>query len=82
MAERDSVAEHLGRAGVASGVHYSPSVPRHEAILALGLTPDSLEIPESDAWAAEELSLPFFAEAREDELARSASVLHDALSSR
>ena len=82
VAGRDSVAEHLGRAGVASGVHYSPSVPRHEAILALGLTPDSLEIPESDAWAAEELSLPFFAEAREDELARSASVLHDALRSR
>jgi dTDP-4-amino-4,6-dideoxygalactose transaminase len=54
--DRDELAERLHAAGIATGVHYSPTVPAQEAF---GAASDD-EFPEAAAWAREELSLPMF----------------------
>jgi dTDP-4-amino-4,6-dideoxygalactose transaminase len=53
---RASVAAALREAGIATGVHYSAPLHRHEALAGLAMTP--MELPHSEAWAREELSLP------------------------
>jgi dTDP-3-amino-3,4,6-trideoxy-alpha-D-glucose transaminase len=68
--DRDGVAERLGAAGVATGVHYSPTVPAQEAF---GARPVE-EFPEAAAWAREELSLPMFESLRAAESARVSDV--------
>jgi len=62
---RDRLAMALGRHGIATAIHYSPSVPRQSAFLA----EHRGNWPVADAWAAQELSLPMFAELRDLEIA-------------
>ena len=69
--DREALASALDRAGVDSGIHYSPSLDAQPALEGRIRTP--VEIGESQAWAAEELSLPIFAELRDDEISRIAA---------
>jgi dTDP-4-amino-4,6-dideoxygalactose transaminase len=75
--DRDRFAGHLGELGVQTGVHYTPAVRDHPALEGRLRTPADLS--ESAAWAAEELSLPMFAELRDDELERAAAACLSAL---
>jgi dTDP-4-amino-4,6-dideoxygalactose transaminase len=43
-------------------VHYTPAAHRHEAFDALPTRARPVELPESETWAEQELSLPMFAE--------------------
>ena len=54
------LATRLGERGIQTGLHYSPSLPDHPA-LRPHVAPAE-EFPAARAWAAEELSLPMFAE--------------------
>lgn len=58
----------LQKAGIQCGVHYSPAVPAHAAIAQVTGDNRHIATPQADAWAATEVSLPMFAELREDEL--------------
>lgn len=53
---RDAVAAELGARGIQTGVHYSPAMPDHPALV--GRAEVSGSISCARAWAAEELSLP------------------------
>jgi dTDP-4-amino-4,6-dideoxygalactose transaminase len=66
--DRDGFAAHLAEQGVQTGVHYSPALHEQPALEGRVHTP--IDISGSAAWAAEELSLPMFAEMRDDELER------------
>jgi dTDP-3-amino-3,4,6-trideoxy-alpha-D-glucose transaminase len=67
---RDRLAQLLRSDGVSVGLHYTPAVHRHPALAGLlaGALPG--ELPESEAWAREELSLPMFPELEQDEVER------------
>jgi len=54
--ERDSVAETLRHAGIDTGVHYARPLHHHPALSGLAVSPGAL--PNSEAWARQELSLP------------------------
>lgn len=69
-AARDRLAELLRAAGVSVGLHYTPAVHRHPALAGLPADARPVELPEAEAWAREELSLPMFAELQEAELER------------
>ena len=56
--------------GVEVGIHYARAAHRHEAFDALPPRARPFELPEAEAWAAEELSLPMFAELRVAEIER------------
>ena len=74
--DRDATLAALGEAGIGAGVHYSPAAYAHAALQEL---PDPLAgggFPNADAWARQELSLPMFAELRDDEVRRVSEVLH------
>ncbi len=60
--DREALAAELGGRGIASGVHYSPAIHHQPAFTAA-----AAELPVAEAWAREELSLPIYAELREDE---------------
>jgi dTDP-4-amino-4,6-dideoxygalactose transaminase len=64
--DRDGLAARLGEAGIATGVHYSPSVPEQPPFAERALD----EFPESAAWAREELSLPMFESLTRAEVSR------------
>jgi dTDP-3-amino-3,4,6-trideoxy-alpha-D-glucose transaminase len=70
VAARDAVAEELGIAGIATGVHYSPALHRQPALRGHILAPHSL--PAAEAWTAEELSLPMSPALRDTEIERAA----------
>jgi dTDP-4-amino-4,6-dideoxygalactose transaminase len=66
--ERDRVHEHMGRLGVACGIHYP--VPVHlQPGYALGHLPEG-GLPETERAAKEVLSLPMFAELSDTNVAR------------
>jgi dTDP-3-amino-3,4,6-trideoxy-alpha-D-glucose transaminase len=69
-ASRDRLAELLRADGVSVGLHYSPAVHQHPALAGPSAAARPVELPQSEAWAREELSLPMFAELRQDELER------------
>lgn len=69
-AARDRLAELLRADGVSVGLHYTPAVPRHPALAGLPAGARPVELPQAEAWAGEELSLPMFAELKEAELER------------
>jgi dTDP-4-amino-4,6-dideoxygalactose transaminase len=54
--DRDEFAARLGEADIATGIHYSPTVPSQPPFGG----DSSEEFPEAAAWAREELSLPMF----------------------
>jgi dTDP-3-amino-3,4,6-trideoxy-alpha-D-glucose transaminase len=64
--ERHTVAATLRAAGVETGVHYSPPLHRQPALR--GLTVESGELPNAEAWAREELSLPMSPRLRRAEI--------------
>ena len=68
--QRDSMCKLLRAAGIHVAVHYRQAAHQHPALADLPRPTLRLELPESEAWAAEELSLPMFAELREAELQR------------
>jgi dTDP-4-amino-4,6-dideoxygalactose transaminase len=64
--ERDAVAATLRAAGAATGLHYSPPLHRQPALR--GLTVESDQLTNAEAWAREELSLPMSPGLRRDEV--------------
>lgn len=64
-AEREALQTHLNAAGIATAVHYPTPDHRQPAWL-----DTSLSLPNTDALAAQTLSLPCFPELRDDELKR------------
>jgi dTDP-3-amino-3,4,6-trideoxy-alpha-D-glucose transaminase len=67
VGDREALAAGLAEAGIGTGVHYPLPAHRQPPLLN-GETPPAL--PEAEAWAAEELSLPIFAEMTDDEVER------------
>lgn len=76
--ERDSLAELLRAEGIQVGLHYSPAVHRHAAFANLPARSRPIELPQAEAWAAEELSLPMFAELSDGEVERVAEACRTA----
>jgi dTDP-4-amino-4,6-dideoxygalactose transaminase len=76
--DRDAVAAVLNEHGIQTGVHYSPAVHAHPA-----WRQDELrchgEVPQAEAWAAEELSLPMHPDLTPEEIERVAKTVHAAL---
>jgi dTDP-4-amino-4,6-dideoxygalactose transaminase len=66
--DRDTVKEALAAEGIETGIHYAPAVHQHRAWHDTRLRHG--ELPVSEAWAREELSLPMHPDLREDELER------------
>ena len=77
-ADRDAFRAGLGKAGVETGIHYSPACHRHAPFA--GHRNDGFGVAE--AWAAEEVSLPMFEHLTEDETARVAAACAHALTAR
>jgi dTDP-4-amino-4,6-dideoxygalactose transaminase len=67
---RDCLAGLLRADGIQVGMHYTPAAHRHRAFDGLPASARPLELPESEAWAQEELSLPMFPELDDRELER------------
>jgi dTDP-3-amino-3,4,6-trideoxy-alpha-D-glucose transaminase len=67
---RDRLAERLRHEGIQTGLHYSRAAHQHAALANLPAQAGRAELPEAEAWAREELSLPMFAELSERELQR------------
>jgi dTDP-3-amino-3,4,6-trideoxy-alpha-D-glucose transaminase len=72
VSQRDAFAAQLAELGVDTGVHYHPAVHAHPAweTPGEGQTIRVGHVPESEAWAAEELSLPMHPGMRQDEIDR------------
>ncbi|MBA3374285.1 MAG: DegT/DnrJ/EryC1/StrS family aminotransferase [Actinobacteria bacterium] len=70
---RDELRAALREDGVATGIHYPTPLHLHEPFAYLGYERGSF--PRAEAWAAEQLSLPMFAELRPDEIDRVAAVV-------
>lgn len=75
---RDRLAELLRADGIQVGLHYSPAAHRHAAFAHLPASSRPVELPEAEAWAGEELSLPVFAELNEAEVQRIAAACRTA----
>jgi dTDP-4-amino-4,6-dideoxygalactose transaminase len=69
---RDQLMELLRTDGIQVGLHYSPAAHRHAAFADLPANSRPVELPQAEAWAAEELSLPMFAELNDTEVQRTA----------
>ena len=65
---RDGLAASLAAAGIGSGLHYTPAVHRQPPCSRAVRSRTGLR--HAEAWAREELSLPMFAEMRDDEVDR------------
>jgi dTDP-3-amino-3,4,6-trideoxy-alpha-D-glucose transaminase len=74
---RDAVAKTLRECGIESGVHYSPAVHEHDAWKNSQLRHG--QVPNAEAWAADELSLPMHPDLRPDEIERVAETVHAAI---
>jgi dTDP-3-amino-3,4,6-trideoxy-alpha-D-glucose transaminase len=68
--ERERLAELLRADGIQVGLHYSPAAHEHAAFAGLLAGSLPVELPHARAWAAEELSLPMFAELTDAETER------------
>ena len=76
--DREAVATTLRAHRIESAVHYAPAVHAHKAWTGSRLRHGDL--PNSDAWAAEELSLPMHPDLRPEEIERVAEAVHAAIS--
>ena len=65
---RDKLGELLRAEGIQVGLHYTPAAHRHAAFADLPASSHPVELPESEAWAREELSLPMFPELSDGEV--------------
>ncbi len=73
---RDHLKQKLTEAGIESGLHYPLPLHLQKACAALGHKAG--DFPMSECLGRQCLSLPMFAELREDQLRRVSDVLHDA----
>ena len=67
----------LRRYGIETGVHYSPAVHAHRAWRSAPLRHGA--VPDADAWASEELSLPMHPDLTSDEIECVAEAVHAAV---
>jgi dTDP-4-amino-4,6-dideoxygalactose transaminase len=74
VTNRDAVAASLGMSGIETGVHYEPAVHQHPVWESEPLRHGI--VPNSEAWAAEELSLPIHPDLQPDEIERVAEAMH------
>ncbi len=70
---RDRLAKLLRAEGIQVGLHYTPAAHLHAAFADLPASSRPVELPESEAWAGEELSLPMFPELSDAEVDRIAT---------
>lgn len=77
FADRDGVAATLRAHGVQTGIHYAPAMHEHPALRNQAVVEG--QTPASDAWAAEELSLPMHPELTEEEIHHVAWAVNTAL---
>jgi dTDP-4-amino-4,6-dideoxygalactose transaminase len=68
IGDRDEIAARLRSSGIETGVHYSPAIHEHRAWRDDQLVYGAL--PNAEAWAAEELSLPIHPDLLPDEIER------------
>jgi dTDP-4-amino-4,6-dideoxygalactose transaminase len=78
VADRDAVAARLGRYGIESGIHYAPAIHGHPMWTGRDLRHG--ELPQAEAWAAEELSLPMHPDLQPEEIKRVADAVHAVVS--
>ncbi len=69
--DRDRLRTTLSRDGIQTGIHYTPALRDHPAIRDVIVVADDLV--QSGYWAAEQVSLPMFAELEDSELDRVAA---------
>jgi dTDP-4-amino-4,6-dideoxygalactose transaminase len=77
VASRGAVAEQLCGAGIGTGVHYAPALHWQPVLRGRIVAPDRL--PNAEAWAAEELSLPMSPALRSEEIERAADACLEAV---
>ncbi|HEX5620615.1 MAG TPA: DegT/DnrJ/EryC1/StrS family aminotransferase [Solirubrobacteraceae bacterium] len=77
VASRSAVAEQLRSAGIGTGVHYAPAL--HWQPVLRGHVVAPYRLPNAEAWAAEELSLPMSPALRSDEVERAADACVEAV---
>ena len=77
VAARDTVAARLAELGVQTGVHYHPAAHRQPPFRTQA--PLDAAVPSAVAWAAEQLSLPMFAELEPDEIEHVSAACHAVL---
>ena len=75
---RDELAALLRAQGIDVGVHYARAAHAHAAFADLPPSSRPMELPQSQAWAEEELSLPVYPELTDAELDRVLSACHAA----
>jgi len=78
---RDRLADLLRTEGIQVGLHYTPAAHLHAAFRGLPAGSRPVELPESEAWANEELSLPMFPELTAEEVDRVAAACRVACAS-
>ncbi len=76
--DRDAVGAALREQGIDSAVHYAPAIHGHQAWNEYPIHHG--ELPVSEAWADQELSLPMHPDLRPDEIERVAAAVADAVS--
>ena len=76
VGDRDAVRARLDEAGIGTGIHYSPAVHRQPPFAESA--PEGA-FPESEAWAAEELSLPIYAGIKPAQVEQAAAALLEAV---
>jgi dTDP-3-amino-3,4,6-trideoxy-alpha-D-glucose transaminase len=77
VALRAAVAAQLCAAGIGTGVHYAPAL--HWQPVLRGRVVAPYQLPNAEAWAAEELSLPMSPALRNEEIERAADACLDAV---
>jgi dTDP-3-amino-3,4,6-trideoxy-alpha-D-glucose transaminase len=77
FADRDGVAAGLRERGIETGIHYAPAMHGHGALLDCAVRHG--ELPEAEAWAREELSLPMHPDLGAAEVERVVEALHAVL---
>jgi dTDP-4-amino-4,6-dideoxygalactose transaminase len=75
VGDRDGLSSRLADAGVETGVHYSRALHEHAALRGVCLTRTGF--PNSDAWAAQELSLPIYPGLAQADIERVAAVCRE-----
>jgi dTDP-4-amino-4,6-dideoxygalactose transaminase len=75
--DREGLAGLLRQQGIQTGVHYSLALPEQPALDGRARLADDAE--HARRWAAEELSLPMFAELADDEVRRTVAACLDAV---
>ncbi len=75
--DRDAVAARLRSRGIETGIHYAPAMHGHPALLDCAVSHG--ELPEAEAWAAQELSLPMHPDLTPEEVEQVADAVLDAV---